>query len=165
MSETHDAPDRGHRDPDGLTPAELEAESAEALPERAAMSTLSVTTLDAATGTVEAVDGATDPAATTTEAPAAETTAAPPEATTTTAEPTAPDATTTATDTGTVPEATTTATDTDAAAPDATTTATDADATEPEATTTGAESGAAGDHPGSGHHGGGHDPWASADHP
>src|SRR3954453_13671345 len=43
--------------PDDLTPEELmaEADSAEALPERAAMSTLNVTSLDAAGGAVEAV--------------------------------------------------------------------------------------------------------------
>src|SRR3954452_20608867 len=43
--------------PDDLTPQELmaEADSAEALPERAAMSTLNVTSLDAAGGAVEAV--------------------------------------------------------------------------------------------------------------
>src|SRR5215210_6027344 len=41
--------------PEGLSPEELEAESAEALPERAAMSTLSPAGLDAATGTAEAV--------------------------------------------------------------------------------------------------------------
>src|SRR5215213_11141170 len=44
-----------HVEPGGLSPEELEAESAEALPERAAMSTLSMTGLDAATGTAEAV--------------------------------------------------------------------------------------------------------------
>src|SRR3954453_18496299 len=42
-------------DPAGLSPEELEAESAEALPERAAMSTLSVAGLDPAAGSVEAV--------------------------------------------------------------------------------------------------------------
>src|SRR3954447_13206214 len=40
---------------DDLTPEELEANAAEALPERAAMSTLNLTSLDAAGGTVEAV--------------------------------------------------------------------------------------------------------------
>ena len=39
---------------DDLTPEELEAEVAEALPERAAMSTINLTSLDAAGGTVEA---------------------------------------------------------------------------------------------------------------
>src|SRR5215212_7993135 len=49
--------------PDDLTPEELmaEADSAEALPERAVMSTLNVTSLDAAGGAVEAVgDGVPD---------------------------------------------------------------------------------------------------------
>src|SRR5688500_3134561 len=51
-----------------LTHAELEAEIAEALPERAVMSTMSVTSLDPTAGTVEAVsDGVTDSAAATTE--------------------------------------------------------------------------------------------------
>src|SRR5215218_9497328 len=52
--------------PDDLTPEELEAEAqgAEALPERAAMSTLNITSLDAAGGAVEAVgDGVPDAAA------------------------------------------------------------------------------------------------------
>jgi hypothetical protein len=40
---------------DDLTPEELEAAAAEPLPERAAMSTLNLTSLDAASGTVEAV--------------------------------------------------------------------------------------------------------------
>src|SRR5215208_139476 len=40
--------------PDGLAPEEIEAETAEALPERAAMSTVNVTGLDAATGAVDA---------------------------------------------------------------------------------------------------------------
>ena len=40
---------------DDLTPEELEAETAEALPERAAMSTLNLTSLDPAGGAVEAV--------------------------------------------------------------------------------------------------------------
>ena len=49
-----------------LTPEELAAETAEALPERAAMSTLSVSGLDAAAGTVEAVsDGVSETAAAT----------------------------------------------------------------------------------------------------
>jgi hypothetical protein len=78
---------------DGLSPEELAAEIAEALPERAAMSTVSMTGLDAATGMVEAVsDGVSesaaataDPDVTTTAAPEpvesapAETTAAAPE--------------------------------------------------------------------------------------
>src|SRR5687768_12757481 len=79
-----------HEEPAGLSPEELEAESAEALPERAAMSTLSVGGLDATTGAVEAVgDGMTETAAATTEAPEApvETTEAPVEATTTAADP------------------------------------------------------------------------------
>src|SRR5215217_7836746 len=51
-----------------LSPDELAAEIAEALPERAAMSTVSMTGLDAATGTVEAVsDGVTETAAATAE--------------------------------------------------------------------------------------------------
>src|SRR5215212_6069120 len=41
--------------PEGLSLEELEAQSAEALPERAAMSTLSVSPIDATGGTVEAV--------------------------------------------------------------------------------------------------------------
>src|SRR5215218_9729462 len=77
------------KDPGELTPDELAGEIAEALPERAAMSTVSMTGLDAATGTVEAVsDGVTESAAATTEAaPEATTTAAPEpvEATTTAA--------------------------------------------------------------------------------
>ena len=44
-----------HR-PDGLSPEELEAETAEALPERAAMSTLSPAGLDPAAGAADAVD-------------------------------------------------------------------------------------------------------------
>src|SRR5687767_6100554 len=74
-----------------LSPEEMAGEVAEALPERAAMSTVSVTGLDAATGTVEAVsDGVTESAAATAE-PEMQTTAAPepveaaPEATTTAA--------------------------------------------------------------------------------
>src|SRR5688572_25492877 len=60
-----------------LSPEELEGEIAEALPERAAMSTVSMTGLDAATGTVEAVsDGVTESAAATGE-PETATTAAP----------------------------------------------------------------------------------------
>lgn len=42
--------------PDGLSPEELEAETAEALPERAAMSTLSPAGLDPAAGAADAVD-------------------------------------------------------------------------------------------------------------
>src|SRR5215208_1750281 len=131
MSETHDARDRGHRDPDGLTPAELEAESAEALPERAAMSTLSVSGLDATAGTVEAVgDGVTDTAAAATDAPV--------------------DAPDTADATAT-PEVTTTAADTGTAetteAPDATTTAEPINGEAP-----------APEHPGAGDHPG-HNPW------
>ena len=54
-----------------LTHAEIEAEMAEALPERAAMSTMSVYSLDAATGSLEAVgDGVADTAAATTRVPA-----------------------------------------------------------------------------------------------
>src|SRR4051812_8048932 len=52
-----------HPPPDGLTleELELEAQSTEALPERAAMSTLNVTALDATSGAVEAVgDGMSD---------------------------------------------------------------------------------------------------------
>src|SRR5215216_5632449 len=82
-----------------LSPDELAGEIAEALPERAAMSTVSMTGLDAATGTVEAVsDGVTESAAATTEAaPEATTTAAPePVEATTTAAPEPVEATTTA---------------------------------------------------------------------
>src|SRR3954467_5247541 len=59
--------------PDALTPEELmaEADPAEALPERAAMSTLNVTSLDAAGGAVEAV-GDHVPDASATDAGAAE---------------------------------------------------------------------------------------------
>src|SRR5215211_326621 len=65
-----------------LSPEELAGEIAEALPERAAMSTVSMTGLDAATGMVEAVsDGVTESAAATTTDPSA-TTAAPEPATT-----------------------------------------------------------------------------------
>src|SRR5215213_11820180 len=83
-----------------LSPEELEREIAEALPERAAMSTVSMTGLDAATGTVEAVsDGVTESAAATAE-PEMATTAAPEPVEATTAEPApaeaAPEATTTA---------------------------------------------------------------------
>ena len=60
-----------------LTPEEMAGEVAEALPERAAMSTVSMTGLDAASGTVEAVgDGVTESAAATAE-PEMTTTAAP----------------------------------------------------------------------------------------
>src|SRR5215211_5039044 len=70
-----------------LSPEELEREIAEALPERAAMSTVSMTGLDAATGTVEAVsDGVTESAAATAE-PEMATTAAPEPVEATTAEP------------------------------------------------------------------------------
>src|SRR5918992_81118 len=63
---------------DELTHAELEAQTAELLPERAAMSTLSVTGLDAATGTVEAVaDGVS--ASATGDSVAGDATAATPE--------------------------------------------------------------------------------------
>ena len=76
---------RRHDEPMGLTEAELAKEAGEALPERAAMSTLSVAGLDAAAGTAEAVsDGVTETAAATTEqveapaeAPVATTTEAP----------------------------------------------------------------------------------------
>ena len=117
--------DNGIRIDDGLSPEELRAEVAEALPERAAMSTVSMTGLDAATGMVEAVsDGVTetaaataDPEMTTAAAPDAVETAEPVEATTTAApEPTevAPEPV----------EATTTAAPEPAeAAPEATTTA------------------------------------------
>src|SRR3954451_4082586 len=57
--------------PDDLTPDELvaEAEAAEALPERAAMSTLNVTSLDPAAGAAEAVgDGVPDASVTDTGA-------------------------------------------------------------------------------------------------
>ena len=65
------------RTDDGLSPEELEAEIAEALPERAAMSTVSMTGLDAATGMVEAVsDGVSESAAATADT-AVTTTAAP----------------------------------------------------------------------------------------
>src|ERR671918_1080150 len=65
------APQPRHLQPFGLTLAELEAESAEALPERAAMSALSVAPLDAASGTMEAVgDGVSGTAAATIESPA-----------------------------------------------------------------------------------------------
>src|SRR5215218_1823457 len=68
------------KDPGELTPDELAGEIAEALPERAAMSTVSMTGLDAATGTVEAVsDGVTESAAATTEAAPEATTMTPPE--------------------------------------------------------------------------------------
>src|SRR5829696_9156285 len=78
---------------EGLSLEELRAEIAEALPERAAMSTVSMTGLDAATGMVEAVsDGVTesaeataDPEMTTAAAPEPVETAEPVEATTTTA--------------------------------------------------------------------------------
>ena len=76
-----------------LTPAELEAETAEALPERAVMSTLGVSAVDPASGSMEGIgDGVSGDHAATTEspAPAAETTHATPEATTT---PEPPDAT------------------------------------------------------------------------
>src|SRR5215211_170328 len=75
-----------------LSPEELAGEIAEPLPERAAMSTVSMTGLDAATGTVEAVsDGVTESAAATTETAPEATTMTPPEP----VEP-APEATTTA---------------------------------------------------------------------
>jgi len=62
---------------DGLSLEELRAEVAEALPERAAMSTVSMTGLDAATGMVEAVsDGVTETAAATAD-PEMTTTGAP----------------------------------------------------------------------------------------
>ena len=49
-----------------LSPEEIAGEIAEALPERAALSTVSMTGLDAATGTVEAVsDGVSETAAAT----------------------------------------------------------------------------------------------------
>ena len=52
---------RKHPEPPGLSVEELEDQSAEALPERAAMSTVSVTPLDATTGAVEAFStGLTD---------------------------------------------------------------------------------------------------------
>src|SRR5215217_6914109 len=47
--------DDHQREPDGLSPEELEAETAEALPERAAMSTLSPSGIDPVSGTTEAV--------------------------------------------------------------------------------------------------------------
>src|SRR5215213_4328225 len=110
------------KDPGELTPDELAGEIAEALPERAAMSTVSMTGLDAATGTVEAVsDGVTETAAatqdpapdmSTTAAPEVPADAAPPETDATDA----PETATTA-----APEATTTAATT--AAPEATNTA------------------------------------------
>src|SRR5215211_2050539 len=108
--------DQARSERDGLTPAELEAEVAEALPERAAMSTVSLTNLDAAAGTVEAVgDGVSDSAAGATEATTApiEGTEPVPEDTTVPAAPvgTAPEDTTVpAAPEGTPPEATTTAT-------------------------------------------------------
>jgi hypothetical protein len=73
-----------------LTPAELEAETAEALPERAVMSTLGVSGLDPASGSMEGIgDGVSGDHAATTESPvpAGETTHATPEATTMTPEP------------------------------------------------------------------------------
>src|SRR5687767_8646524 len=85
-----------------LSPEEMAGEIAEALPERAAMSTVSMTGLDAATGTVEAVsDGVTESAAATAEPVEATTTAAPEPAE---AAPEPVEATTTA-----APESTTTA--------------------------------------------------------
>src|SRR3954464_14579741 len=111
-----DPKDRGE-----LSPEEIAGEIAEALPERAAMSTVSMTGLDAATGTVEAVsDGVTESAAATADpAPETATTDAPevpadptPEATTAAPEPTTSDAaeaTTTAPTASDAPEATTTA--------------------------------------------------------
>src|SRR5215204_5122219 len=52
--------------PNELTPEELAAETAEPLPERAAMSTLTLSGLDAAAGTVEAVgDGVSETVAAT----------------------------------------------------------------------------------------------------
>ena len=72
MSATED-PRARHEAHAGLTPAELEAETAEALPERQAMSTVSVSSIDAATGTAEAVsDGMTDTVSAKAEAPAKE---------------------------------------------------------------------------------------------
>src|SRR3954453_12233312 len=88
-----------------LSPEELAGEIAEALPERAAMSTVSMTGLDAATGTVEAVsDGVTESAAATAD-PTPEATTAAPEPTTSDAA----EATTTAPTASDAPEATTTA--------------------------------------------------------
>jgi hypothetical protein len=55
------------REPDGLSPEELEAETAEALPERAAMSTLSPAGLDPTAGAADAVDAVTGTATDTPE--------------------------------------------------------------------------------------------------
>src|SRR5688500_18173794 len=68
--------------PHELTPEELAAETGEALPERAAMSTLTVSGLGAAAGTVEAVrDGVTETVSATSDGDTetAQTTAAPTE--------------------------------------------------------------------------------------
>src|SRR6187401_3189964 len=83
-----------------LTPEELAAETAKALPERAAMSTLTVSGLDAAAGTVEAVgDGVSETmAATPTDVAQAE-----PEVTTTDAAP-APDSEVATTDAAPAPD-------------------------------------------------------------
>src|SRR5688500_11287411 len=70
---------------EGLTPAELEAEVAEALPERALMSTMSLSALDPAG---DAVDAVTDSVVTTTAAAAGDPAAGPdPAAETAPAEP------------------------------------------------------------------------------
>jgi hypothetical protein len=55
------------REPDGLSPEELEAETAEALPERAAMSTLSPAGIDPTAGAADAVDAVTGAATDTPE--------------------------------------------------------------------------------------------------
>ena len=126
----------------GLTPAELEAESAEALPERAAMSTLSVA-LDPTAGSVDGLsDGVAHATTATADSPgdAADGTAA------------SSEATTTAADAGAAPAGT-------------------ANAIE-HASAQGAEHipselGQTAEHPGAGHHSDhpGYDPSASEDHP
>src|ERR671914_1886759 len=145
------APQPRHEQPCGLTLAELEAELAEALPERAAMSALSVMPLDAASGTVEAVgDGVSGTAVATIESPAVP--AEPTEAavaTTTAAEPTdaAPVPTTTAPEPSNVqpvastaaPEPSTTAPEPSTTAPEPTATAVEPSDAEPMATATAAE--------------------------
>jgi hypothetical protein len=111
--------DRTHRERDGLTPAEIDAEIAEALPERAAMSTVSLTNLDAAAGTVEAVgDGVSDSAVGATDATGA---------TDVVTAPTEP--------TGTEPEDTAVPAEPVATAPEAVTTATPDETSDPVATT------------------------------
>src|SRR4051794_24375704 len=74
----------GPEEAPGLTPAEFEAETADALPERAVMSTLGVPALDPASGSLEGVgDGVPGDHAATAEppAPGEDTTHAPSETT------------------------------------------------------------------------------------